>query len=72
MNLSGIYKLKASRDQVWEAPNNAEVLRQCTPGCKKMIPVGEDSYDVLMEVGIAAIKGRYTGKVEIRDRIRGP
>src|SRR3989338_9365668 len=71
MNLSGSYQLKIPRQQVWEALNDPEVLRQCTPGCKEMRPAGDDSYDVLMEVGIASVKGRYTGKIQISDRVPG-
>lgn len=71
MNLNGVYELKAPRSQVWEALNNPAVIQKCTPGCKEMVPAGEDSYDIPMEVGVAAIKGRYKGKIKISDRIPG-
>ena len=71
MNLSGTYQLKIPRQQVWEALNDPEVLRQCTPGCKEMRPTGDDSYDVLMEIGVGSVKGRYTGKIQISDRVPG-
>jgi carbon monoxide dehydrogenase subunit G len=69
MNIKGAYKLKASPDQVWKALNDPEVLRSCTPGCKQMISTGEDSFDVVIEIGIASIKGRYTGQIKISDRV---
>ena len=69
MNLKGTYKLNASCDQVWKALNDPEVLRSCTPGCKQMVSSGEDSFDVVIEIGIASIKGRYTGQIKISDRI---
>lgn len=71
MNLQGTVQVKASRDRVWEALNDAKVLEQCTPGCKQMTLAEDGSYDVLLEVGIASIKGRYTGKIRISDRIPG-
>ena len=71
MNLQGTYQMKVTKDRVWEALNDPEVLRQCTPGCWQMAPAEDGSYDVLMEVGIAAVKGRYTGKIRISDRIPG-
>lgn len=71
MNLSGTCQLKVSREQVWKALNDPEVLRRCTPGCKEMRPTGEDSYDVRMEVGVGSVKGRYTGKIQISDRVPG-
>ena len=71
MKLTGSHKLKVRRDQVWEALNNPEVLRQCTPGCKEMSLTADDSFAVLMEVGVGSIKGRYTGKIQISDRVPG-
>jgi uncharacterized protein len=69
MNLKGTYKLKAPTDQVWKALNDAEVLQSCTPGCRQMVPTGQDTFDVVIEIGIASIKGRYTGQIKISDRV---
>lgn len=69
MNLKGTYKLQAPSDRVWKALNDPEVLRSCTPGCKQMVPTGEDSFDVVIEIGIASITGRYTGQIKISDRV---
>ena len=63
--------MKVVKDRVWSALNDPEVLRQCTPGCRQMVLAEDGSYDVYMEVGIAAVKGRYTGKIRISDRIPG-
>ncbi len=71
MNLQGTVQVKAPRDRVWEALNDPKVLEQCTPGCKQMTLAEDGSYDILLEVGIASIKGRYTGKIRISDRIPG-
>lgn len=71
MTLEGTYELKALPDRVWEALNDSGVLAQCTPGCKQMVLASDGSYDVLLEVGVAGIKGRYTGKITITDRVPG-
>lgn len=71
MNLTGIYTLKAAREQVWEALNDPEILRRCTPGCQEMRPAGEGSYDIRMEVGIGSVKGRYSGTIAITNRVPG-
>ena len=69
MKLDGKYKLNASRPELWKALNDPEVLRSCTPGCKQMVANGDDAFDVVIEIGIASVKGRYTGHIAIRDRI---
>lgn len=63
--------MKAPPQQVWEALNRPDMLRRCTPGCKKL-EAGEDgSFDVLLELGVGSVKGRYAGKIQITDRIPG-
>lgn len=48
-----------------------EVLRQCIPGCKILEAEGAGVYRLEIEMGIAAIKGRYEGSVEMRDVVDG-
>ena len=71
MNLTGTCQLKAARERVWDALNDPEILRRCTPGCKEFAPTGENSYAVLLEVGVGSVKGRYKGKIEITNRVPG-
>lgn len=68
MNLQGTQVVNAPVDAVWQALNDPAVLAACTPGCKQLVAVGEDSYTVLLELGIAAIRGQYTGSLRITER----
>ncbi len=68
MNLSGSHLLKASRDHVFGLMLKPEVLRKCIPGCEKLTETTPDHYDILMKVGIGAIKGTFTGKVVLKDK----
>ncbi|MBI4442046.1 MAG: carbon monoxide dehydrogenase subunit G [Acidobacteria bacterium] len=69
MDLKGTHHVKAPRDRVWAVLNDPAVIQQCTPGCKRMEPSADGSFDVLLEVGIAAIKGQYSGKIRITDAV---
>ncbi len=69
MKLSGSFHLKAPRQKVWDALNNPEVLTKCIPGCEKLERTGADNYTAQLKVGVAAIKGSYTGKVSIKDQV---
>ena len=71
MNLQGSHKVKAPQDRVWKALSDPDVLRRCTPGCKQLVAVAEGAYDTVLEIGIGAIKGRFSGKIEITDRVAG-
>jgi carbon monoxide dehydrogenase subunit G len=47
------------------------MLRRCTPGCKHLVVAAEGVYDTALEIGIGSIKGRFSGKIEIRDQVPG-
>jgi hypothetical protein len=68
MKLAGRVSISAPAQTVWDALNAPEVLAKCIPGCEKLDRLAEDEYAVTQSVGIAAIKGRYTGKIAIRDK----
>ena len=61
MQIKRDYTVPALREKVWEYFTNPEFLQQCIPGCKELKPLGDDTYEATLNVGIAAIKGVYTG-----------
>lgn len=68
MDISGEYTLYAPRERVWNLLLDPDVLRRTIPGCEQLDPRGDDTYHVRLNVGIAAVKGIYTGTLQIADR----
>ena len=71
MILKGTHTVKAPCEKVWEALNRPEILMRATPGCKRLVVNAAGGYDTELEVGVGAIKGRFTGTIEIKDRVPG-
>ena len=69
MEVSGDHAFKASRANVWRALLDPAALKASMPGCEKFEEVGPNSYDLTIRVGIAAIKGTYTGNVTVADPV---
>ncbi|HEY8394352.1 MAG TPA: carbon monoxide dehydrogenase subunit G [Thermaerobacter sp.] len=69
MQLSGTQKIAAPVQTVWECLNDRDVLARCTPGCKELVQVDEDHYEATLELGIAAIRGKYKGRLAIEDKV---
>ena len=69
MKIEGSYKIPAPRDLVWAKLMDPQALKQALPGCEKFEPDGSGGFNIVMKVGIAAIKGSYQGRVEIADPI---
>ncbi len=68
MKLEGKYSFGAPQQRVWQLLLDPQVLCECIPGCEKLEPAGEDQYQAVLKVGVAAIKGTYKGKVAIADK----
>lgn len=69
MELKGEHTFNAPRQQVWDFMLDPDVLQQCLPGCEKLDKLGEDEYAATMKIGIAMIKGTFTGTVKITDKV---
>jgi len=67
MKLSGTYDVPAPRERVFQAITDPAVLQKAIEGCEQMVKTAEDSYDAHLKIGLAGIKGRYVGKVQLKD-----
>jgi carbon monoxide dehydrogenase subunit G len=67
MKLSGTQTFPAPRQTVWSLLTNPDCLAKCMPGCEKLETTGENEYSGEINVGLAAIKGKYNGKVKLED-----
>jgi carbon monoxide dehydrogenase subunit G len=65
VRIAGNYTFEATREEVWEALNDPEVLARTIPGCQRLEQVGENEYDSTLKVGLQAVRGTYTGRVKI-------
>ena len=68
MKISGTHRLSAPRERAWQCLNDPVFLKECLPGCESMEATGPDQYRVTLTVGIAAVKGRYTGSVTLSEK----
>ena len=67
MKVSGTYKFEAPQSRVWEFLIDPEKLQKCIPGAGKLETVGPNEYTGEIDVGIAAVKGQYKGRVKLED-----
>ncbi len=65
MRIAGNYTFEASREEVWAALNDPEVLARTIPGCQRLDEVGENEYESTLKIGLQAVRGVYTGRVKI-------
>jgi len=68
MKLTLTSLIPASRDRVFAALVDPAVLQRCIPGCESLTATGPDAYAATLKIGVAGLKGTYSGKTVIRDQ----
>lgn len=67
MDLRGEYRIPVPQEQVWNALNDPEVLRQSIPGCESLDKIEETVYRAIALVKVGPVKARFTGSIELSD-----
>lgn len=65
MDIAGEYRVPLSREAVFEALNNPEVLGQCIPGCQTLEQVGEHEYDADVVAKVGPVKARFRTRIAV-------
>lgn len=67
MQMTGEQRIGASRQRVWDALNDPDVLRQCIPGCQSLTREADGRLAAIAEVKIGPIGARFRGVVALSD-----
>ena len=65
MDMTGEHRIAAPRDVVWAALNDADVLRQCIPGCEELERLSDTGLRAIVVQKIGPVKARFEGEVEL-------
>lgn len=65
MQMSGEELISASRERVWEALNDPEILRQAIPGCESVEKTADDSFAATVKLKIGPVKATFKGDVTL-------
>lgn len=67
MEVSGVELIPASPEAVWNALNDAQVLKACIPGCEAVERTSETEFRMVMNTAVGPVKARFTGKLAISE-----
>ncbi len=65
MEMKGEYRIPASREKVWDALNDPEVLKSCIPGAKSLEKVSDTEMTATVEAKVGPVKASFTGHVTL-------
>ncbi len=65
MEATGEYRLGVSRQTVWNALLDPEVLQRCIPGCEAFEKLADDRYKATVKTAIGPVKATFTSELRI-------
>ena len=67
MDMTGEERIAASRETVWAALNDADVLKQCIPGCESLEKLSDTEMTAKVKLTIGPVSARFSGKVTLSE-----
>ena len=67
MTMHGEINVPASRQKVWDALNDPEVLKQCIPGCQALEKTGDNAFSATAKIRVGPVSATFKGNVELSD-----
>lgn len=67
MDMTGEQRIPADRATVWEALNDAEILKACIPGCQELTKHSETEMTAVAVVKVGPIAARFQGQVTLSE-----
>ena len=67
MDFGGRYRVYANRLAVWNALNDAEVLKACIPGCKSIRWVSDTALELEISVNLGVVHPTFKGDLLLSD-----
>ncbi len=67
MDMSGEYRIPATRETVWAALNDPVVLKECIPGCESLEKTSDTDMAAVVTMKVGPVKAKFKGAVTLSD-----
>ena len=67
MKMSESQRIEAPRQKVWEALNDADVLKASIPGCEELTKHSDTEMEAKVKLKVGPVKATFGGKVTLED-----
>ena len=65
MEMISEQRIPASRDAVWAALNDTEILKQAMPGCESFDAIEENKFEAKLTAKVGPVKAKFKFLVEL-------
>ena len=67
MEFTGEYRIPASRETVWAALNDPDMLKACIPGCEELEKRSHTEFLARVATRIGPVSARFSGRVTLTE-----
>jgi carbon monoxide dehydrogenase subunit G len=67
MKLNDEIRIEASREEVFAALNDADILRRSIPGCEELEKISDTQFNALVRAKVGPVRARFRGEVTLSD-----
>jgi len=67
MEMTGEYRIPASREKVWDALNDPDILCQAVPGCEEIDKLSDTEMTATVTAKVGPVKAKFKGAVTLAD-----
>lgn len=67
MPIQGEYRIAASREAVWTALNDPEVLQACIPGCEALQKLSDTEIEARINAALGPVRSVFATRIQITD-----
>ena len=67
MEMQGSERITASRETVWAALNDPEILRTCIPGCQSLEKTDNTTMKATVKLKVGVVSASFNGEVTLKD-----
>ncbi len=67
MQMNGSERIAATKEAVWAALNDPEILKQCIPGCESLEKTSDNEMIASVTLKVGPVKASFKGKVTLSD-----
>lgn len=67
MEINGEYQIAGSREDVWAALNDPEMLKKCIPGCESLEMVSETEFNARVVASIGPVKAKFDTLIRLEN-----
>jgi hypothetical protein len=65
--IEGEYRVNAPRQAVWDALNDAEVLKACIPGCEHIERKSDTEVEARIQAALGPVRSVFATRIELKD-----